>query len=83
MVNFAVASLKSYSAAKAKANTKKLCDCPGSEPGKVKIDLDEHVRGCRFWRRSHSSAYGMKHSAVPSDIRDGSRLGLVLGEENF
>jgi hypothetical protein len=26
----------------AKANAHKLCDCPGSEPGKVKIDIDRH-----------------------------------------
>jgi hypothetical protein len=70
-------------AAAAKANTRRLCDCPGSEPGKVKIDIDEHIPGCRFWKRSGSRQYGTKTLVIPSKIRDGCSLGVVLGEENF
>jgi hypothetical protein len=65
----------------AKANTRKLCECPGSEPGKVKIDIDEHSPGCRF--RKWSSQYAMKTSVIPSKIVDGCSLGVVLGKEYY
>lgn len=65
----------------AKVNAQKLCDCPGSEPGKVKIDINEHVPGCRF--RKLSSQYATKMSVIPSKIVDGCSLGIVLGEENY
>jgi hypothetical protein len=65
----------------AKANTRKLCNCPGSEPGKVKIDIDEHLPGCRF--RKRSSQYATKTSVIPSKIVDGCSLGIVLGEEYY
>jgi hypothetical protein len=65
----------------AKASTHTLCSCPGSEPGKVKIDIDKHVSGCRFQRRSLSRFYGIRESVIPGEIRDGCRLGLALGQE--
>ena len=71
-------SLKSYDAAK--VSTHRSCRCPGSEPGKIKIDSDEHLSGCRFWKRIHSSAYGTKQSVV-SEISDGVRLGIAIGDE--
>jgi hypothetical protein len=65
----------------AKANAHKLCDCPGSEPGKVKIDIDGHIPGCRF--RKLSTQYATKTSVIPSKIVDGCSLGIVLGEEYY
>jgi hypothetical protein len=66
----------------AKANTRKLCECPGNEPGKVKIDVNQHMPTCRF--RKRCSQYATKTLAVPDEIRDGCSLGIVLrGEENF
>jgi hypothetical protein len=58
-----------------------LCDCPSSEPGKIKVDINEHKIGCRF--RKLSSKYASNTSAVPGAIRDGCSLGVVLGEESF
>jgi hypothetical protein len=68
-------------AAAAKANTRRLCDCPGSEPGKVKIDINEHIPGCRF--RNRSSQCAIKTSVIPTKIVDGCSLGIVLGEEYY
>lgn len=65
----------------AKAKTRKLCDCPDSEPGKVKIDTDKHVPGCRF--RKRSSQYATKTSVIPSKIVDGCSLGIMLREECY
>ncbi len=65
----------------ATAYTDKLCNCPNSEPGKVKIDIDEHLPGCRF--RKRSSRYAMKTSVIPSKIVDGCSLGIALGEECY
>jgi hypothetical protein len=60
----------------AKANTRKLCKCPRSEPEKVKIDIDEHSPECRF--RKRSSRYATKTSVIPSKIVGGCSLGVVL-----
>jgi hypothetical protein len=65
----------------AKAGAEKLCNCPGSEPRKVKIGINEHIPGCRF--RGRSSRYATKTSVIPSKIVDGCSLGVVLGEENY
>jgi hypothetical protein len=62
----------------AKFHTHKLCNCPGSESGKVKIDINEHIPGCRF--RKRSSQYATKTSVIPSKIIDGCSLGIALGE---
>jgi hypothetical protein len=65
----------------AKVSREKLCNCPGAEPGKVKVDVCEHLRGCRFWKRSNR--YATKTSVIPREIRDGWSLGIVLGEERL
>jgi hypothetical protein len=62
----------------AKASTDRLCKCAGSEPGKVKIDINEHIPGCRF--RKRSSQYVTKTSVIPSKIVDGCILGIVCEE---
>jgi hypothetical protein len=63
-------------AAKAKTNTGKLCECPGSKPGEIKIDTDQHLPGCRF--RKRSIRYATKCSVIPREIRDGFCLGVVM-----
>jgi hypothetical protein len=65
----------------AKASTDRLCSCPGNEPGKVKIDIDEHIPGCRF--RKRSSQYATKMSVIPRNITDGCSLGAATGLEDF
>ena len=68
---------------KAKTSTNKLCNCQGSEPGKIKIDVDKHLRTCRFQKRTQSREYGTKESVVPNEISGGYGLGLALREEYF
>ena len=63
----------------AKANTAKLCKCPGSQPGKIIADIGAHLRGCRF--RKRSLRYTTKTLAIPNKILDGCSLGVVVGEE--
>ena len=58
-----------------KTSTDRLCSCPGSKAGKVKIDIDEHIQGCRFRKRSRSSQYGRQTSVIPNKFVDGCRLG--------
>ena len=65
----------------AKVTPIRLCNCPGSEPGKVKIDIDQHLTSCRF--RKRSSQYATKTSVIPSKIVDGCSLGIMLGEEYY
>jgi hypothetical protein len=72
---------KFYASASAKADARKLCDCPRSEPGKIKIDSGEHLLKCRF--RKRSIRYATKFSVVPNEIRDGCSLGVALGEESL
>jgi hypothetical protein len=76
--NSSTEDLKFYRKLRAKANSNKLCDCPYSELGKVKIDPDEHLQGCRFYKRSRSSKFGTKRLVIPDQIRDGCSLGIVL-----
>jgi hypothetical protein len=64
----------------AKANPGKLCNCPSSEPGKVKIDVDQHLAGCRF--RTRSRRYASKTLAIPNRIVDGFSLGVVVFGED-
>jgi len=64
----------------AKANPGKLCDCLGSQPGKVKIDIDQHLAGCHF--RTRSRRYASKTSAIPNRIVDGFSLGIVVFGED-
>ena len=63
----------------ATASTHRLCDCPGSEPGKIKVDINEHKPGCRF--RKLSNKYASNTSVIPNTIRDGCSLGVMLREE--
>jgi hypothetical protein len=65
----------------AKANTAKLCKCPGSQPGKIIADIGAHLRGCRF--RKRSSQYATKTSVIPSKIIDGNSLAVAIGAEDF
>jgi hypothetical protein len=65
----------------AKASKDKLCNCAGSEPGKVKIDTDKHVQGCRF--RKLSNQYAARTSVIPNKIVDGFSLGVAIGSEDF
>jgi hypothetical protein len=41
----------------AKSNTRKLCDCPGSEPGKINLDVSAHLPGC--WIRKKLLSGGL------------------------
>lgn len=73
--------LKFAKSTRARVNTRKLCDCPNSEPGIVSIDAGDHLPGCRFWKRARSSKYGSKTSAVPDKIMGGYGVGVVLRED--
>lgn len=63
----------------ANVSLRRFCNYPTSEPGKIKVDINEHVIGCRF--RRLSSKYAGNTSVIPNTIRDGCSLGVVLREE--
>jgi hypothetical protein len=67
----------------ARVNAHKLCNCPGSEPGKIIADIGAHKHGCHIRRRLQTGRYTINISVTPKKISDGYGLGLVLGEENF
>jgi hypothetical protein len=67
----------------AKANTPKLCDCPGSKPGKINLDIYAHLPGCHIRKRLQSGRFTINTSVNPRRISDGFSLGVVLGEEGF
>lgn len=73
--------IRSKKSVAARTSATKLCNCPRSEPGKVSIDPNDHLYGCRFLRRAWSSRYGTKMLVVPGKIRDGYSLGVVMREE--
>ena len=62
-------------------DTAKLCDCPGSEPGKIKVGADKHLTGCQFKKRS--GRYAADKSVVPDKITDGFCLGFIIGGEQL
>lgn len=67
----------------AKSCAEKLCNCPGSEPGKVSADIDDHEIGCRVRKRILTGRYGDNTSVLPRGINDGYGLGVVIGGEDF
>jgi hypothetical protein len=67
----------------AKAKTAKRCDCPNSEPGKVKLDIEAHQYGCHFRKKLQTGQFTVNTSVTPKKINDGYSLGIVLGEEGF
>jgi hypothetical protein len=64
-------------------DTAKLCDCPGSEPGKVKVDADKHLIGCHFRKKSGSGRYTASMSVIPDKITAGFGLGFIIGGEQL
>jgi hypothetical protein len=64
----------------AKSNLHKLCDCPNSEPGKVKLDIQAHQQGCHIRKKLQTGQFTITTSVTPRKIRDGYCLGVVLGE---
>jgi hypothetical protein len=67
----------------AKAKTAKLCDCPNSEPGRVKLDIEAHQYGCHFRKKLQTGHFTINTYVMPKKITDGYNLGIVLGEEEF
>jgi hypothetical protein len=67
----------------AKACTGKLCNCPNNEPGKIKLNIEYHQYGCRFWKKIWSGLFAVNTSVVPPKIKDGYGLGVVIGQEDF
>lgn len=63
---------------------RKFCDCPGSEPGKVRIDASAHLAGC--WIRKqllNDRRYSVDTNITSREIEDGYRLGgCGLGMDN-
>jgi hypothetical protein len=70
-------------AAAAKANTRKLCECPGSEPGKINLDVYAHLLGCHIQERLKTGRYTVNTSVTPRKITDGNSLGVAIGSEDF
>lgn len=66
-----------------KAKTGKLCHCPGSEPGKISLDISTHEPGCRIRKRLQSSRFTVNTSVMSKKINDGFSLGVVLRQEHF
>jgi hypothetical protein len=66
-----------------KVNLHKICNCPGSEPGKVNADIRTHLPGCHIRERLKSGRYTVHTSAIPRRITDGCSLGLAIGGEDF
>jgi hypothetical protein len=67
----------------AKACTDKLCNCLNSEPGKIKLNIEAHQYGCRFWKKTRSSRFSVNTSVVPRKINDGYGLGFVIRKEGY
>jgi hypothetical protein len=68
----------------AKANIRKLlCDCPGSEPGKINLDIFAHLPGCHIRKRLQTGRFTINTSVTPAKFNDGCSLGVVLGEEYY
>jgi hypothetical protein len=67
----------------AKAKTGKLCRCPGSEPGKINLDIFAHEPGCWIRARLESGKYTVNTSVIPHKIIDGNYLGVAIGAEDF
>ena len=65
----------------AKACAEKLCNCPGSKPGIVSSDIDDHEIGCHIRKRILSGRYGVNTSVIPRKIHDGYSLGVAIGAE--
>jgi hypothetical protein len=64
--------------AKVKVNNTRFCQCPGSEPGKIKIDTSAHESGCWLRKKLLSGRYAMNTSVIPPKIDDGYSLGVAL-----
>ena len=75
--------LKVDDVAKANANTTKLCDCPGSEPGKINLDIYAHLSGCWIRKRLQSGRFIVNTSVLPRRINDGYGLGVAIRAEDF
>jgi hypothetical protein len=67
----------------AKANPCKICNCPGSEPGKVSADMHAHQPSCHIRGRLKSGRYTVNTSAIPRRINEGCSLGVAIGSEDF
>ncbi len=70
-------------AAATKVNAHKLCHCPGSEPGKINLDINGHLSGCHIRKKLQTGRFTTNTSVTPSKFTDGCNLGLVLGQELF
>ena len=63
----------------AKVNTSsKLCGCPGSEPGKIKIDVSAHEHNCWVKKRLLTKRFTIDTSVTPHDFHDGYSLGAAV-----
>jgi hypothetical protein len=78
-----IVSKNAFAAAAAKANGRKLCDCPNSEPGKINLDINAHLGGCNIRKKLQSGRFTMNTSVTPSKFTDGCNLGVALGEEYY
>ena len=53
----------------------RLCNCPNSEPGKIKLDISEHLLSCKI--RKKILRFTDNTFAVPSEISGGYSLGVA------
>jgi hypothetical protein len=68
-------------AAKAKANTGKLCGCRNSEPGKIKLDIRAHEPRCHIRKRLQTGRYATYTFVTPGEITGGYSLSVAIGRE--
>jgi hypothetical protein len=66
----------------AKVNLHKFCDCPNSEPGKIRADIGAHLPDCPIRERLQSGRYTVDTSVTPNKFNDGYSLGVALGQED-
>jgi hypothetical protein len=62
----------------AKASTTKLCNCRGSEPGKIRADIDAHKSNCWIRKRLLTKRYTIGTFVTPERFNDGYVLGVAV-----
>jgi hypothetical protein len=57
--------------------SKVRCDCAGSEPGKIDINIKAHSSECWIRKKILSKRFTNDTSVIPTIWNDGVRLGVV------
>jgi hypothetical protein len=62
----------------AEIKSKASCGCPGSEPGKIKMDPQAHLPGCLFRKKLQTGGFTTDTSATPDSWNNGYSLGVAV-----